>query len=458
MGPAASEWHFRFYALVPHPSEPRVLVVDGSDGWSLPYTEITRGTAEAAFGEIRGAFERELGLDLTALRRAFAQFDEATRRAEQVLVMEHQRPEAGPPSGSRWIDLAALAQLPLAQPEHRLLIEDDLREAETGVVPSERAPWARSGWYAAAVAWIGTELSRLGYTLAAPIDQVRTWCLSCVLRAPTAAGDLYFKEAAALPLFADEPRVMAGLAELFPEHVPAPLARDVARRWMLLPDAGRSLREEQTVAAREEMLRRFGRLQRAAAAGVHHLLAIGCLDRRPDRLVAQLDDLLDDPDALAGLAGGEVEQLRAIAPRLKAACAELMRCGVPATLVHGDLNLGNVALRGGQYLFFDWTDACVSHPFFDLLTIVWEEDAAARARLLAAYLQIWTAYAPLEELHAAWKLAEPLCSLHQAISYRSIVVNIEPAARHEFDGVVAVELRRVLAAFPASPDVSNERS
>jgi aminoglycoside phosphotransferase (APT) family kinase protein len=63
-----------------------------------------------------------------------------------------------------------------------------------------------------------------------------------------------------------------------------------------------------------------------------------------------------------------------------------------ASLVHGDLHLGNVAKGPGGPLIFDWTDACVAHPFLDLATIrrgtgeVDVAEAELRARLRAAYL------------------------------------------------------------------------
>ena len=68
------------------------------------------------------------------------------------------------------------------------------------------------------------------------VDQVTNWSLSCVLRGHTAAGAVYFKAAATLPLFVNEPVIMAALARRYPEHIPAPLSLNPQRRWMLLPE------------------------------------------------------------------------------------------------------------------------------------------------------------------------------------------------------------------------------
>ena len=99
-------------------------------------------------------------------------------------------------------------------------------------------------------------------------------------------------------------------------------------------------------------------------------------------------------------------------------------------LVHGDLHTGNVAVRDGHHTIFDWTDACVAHPFFDLVTILgsarrFPDIPDARMRMRDAYLSQWTAYAPMDRLREAADLAETLGALHQAVSYRHIVANLE---------------------------------
>jgi len=56
---------------------------------------------------------------------------------------------------------------------------------------------------------------------------------------------------------------------------------------------------------------------------------------------------------------------------------------LPSTLVHGDLHADNIARTGRGYVLFDWTDACVGHPFVDFVTFVYNfgptsNDPAAR--------------------------------------------------------------------------------
>ena len=317
-------------------------------------------------------------------------------------------------------------------------------------MPEHRVPWARAGWFAEVTSWIQAQLAHLGCTPTGPIEQVKSWCLSCILRAPTSTGDVYFKVAADLPLFVNEATVMQGLAERYPRHVPAPLCIDREGGWLLLPDLGCELGWDAPIEKREEALRAFGRVQTDSTQRVDDLLAIGCLDRRLNRLSRQVDPLLASLDASSGLSQVEIAQLHALAPRLKAMCAELASYRVPPALVHGDLHMSNVVVRGGDYQFFDWTDACVAHPFLDMIDILHEKDEALQARLRDAYLALWVDFEPMDRLLEVWALAYPLCALHQAVSYQHIIANVEDAAKAEFDWAMPLWMRKMLASVPES--------
>jgi len=119
---------------------------------------------------------------------------------------------------------------------------------------------------------------------------------------------------------------------------------------------------------------------------------------------------------------------------------------VPDALVHGDLHLSNVAGDVDGYVFFDWTDAGVSHPFLDLLVVLYEEDAELRRSLSDAYLRVWAEVAPEDELLELSAAAEPLASLNQVASYRSIAANVEPGAAPEFSSMTPFWLRKALAS------------
>jgi aminoglycoside phosphotransferase (APT) family kinase protein len=45
---------------------------------------------------------------------------------------------------------------------------------------------------------------------------------------------------------------------------------------------------------------------------------------------------------------------------------QLAAAGIPETIQHDDLHDGQVFIRNGDYLVFDWGDAVVTHPFHTL--------------------------------------------------------------------------------------------
>jgi hypothetical protein len=194
----------------------------------------------------------------------------------------------------------------------------------------------------------------------------------------------------------------------------------------------------------------YGTLQRESAKHLDALVAAGCIDRGLDVLATQIDALIADPTTQSALTADEHAELGALAPTLKARCAEVAAYQLPATLLHGDLHLGNITVQKGDYIFFDWTDASISLPFLDLFQLYFEfELNEERARWRDAYLALWTEYESPGRVREAWELAKPLCALHHAISYLTIVNHIEPLARDELFHGLPDNLQRVLACFRA---------
>jgi hypothetical protein len=456
-------WRTRIRWVVVHPRDPKALMLAAAGAPALPAAELP-GQVWTADAEATVAALRELlGIDAVSLCCVEEHEDPAARVLHATLAAT-SRGEVTPPPGVAWVgreELAAAA----GRNEPAAVAVRVLDELVDGRQRAGRQPWALPAWLPAAEAWLRSSLEELAYAITGPARQVRVWELSCVLRAPTDRGAVYFKATADLPLFVNEGVVMRALAGIFPDHVPAPLAVDAARGWLLLGDLGEELGWEVPVERLEEVLRAFARLQVEAAGHVDQLLGAGCLDRRLAWMAAQarawlptIEETAHLPgiDAATWLSPGEMAELRGAVPSLVATCTELAAFAVPATLVHGDLNLSNVAGGPAGHRFFDWTDACISHPFVDLLAFFHEDEdevqGALRARLLDAYLAEWTSFEPAERLLGAWRLAEPVAAFHYAISYRSIAAAIEPPLDHHMAASTAYWLRKVLAGLAAVRD------
>lgn len=304
-------------------------------------------------------------------------------------------------------------------------------------------PWESPAWRAEARAWIEAALAANGSRLSAELDpfHIRPW--STVMRVPTDNGPLYFKAGA--PTQAFEPALLQRLYALQPDTSLPVLAADEARGWALLPDGGPTLRQalndQFDRAAWQRMLAAYARLQIELAPHAEALLSAGVPDRRPAQLPAFFGRLVAAEDLMqigepGGLTLAQAGRFRALGPRVEALAAQLDAYGLPASLDHGDLHDANVFLHGEDFTFFDWGDASLTHPFISLMVplrvlgnhLGYEPEThpdLAWAR--EAYLQPWTAFAPMPDLIAAWEIALRLGRFQRAITWFAIteIVGLE---------------------------------
>jgi aminoglycoside phosphotransferase (APT) family kinase protein len=261
-----------------------------------------------------------------------------------------------------------------------------------GIYAARVPDWTDPRWLAEVHAWIHAHARVTG---AIEQPHVRPW--STVLRAPTADGPVWFKANA--PSLAYEARLTSLLAEKRPDAVPALLAADLDRGWMLMADGGERLRDtlerERDLSRWLDVLPLYASLQIDLAPHAEELLRLGVPDRRPAVLAEQ---------------AAEVEELRDHLPRIEDLCARLAASGIPDTIQHDDLHDGQVFFRDGRPLVFDWGDAVVSHPFLSMSVtleggIDWGVDDIQGSEPLGpyrdAYLAPFERYAPRAELEAS---------------------------------------------------------
>lgn len=440
------KWESHLYAILPHPTEAKLLMRSSQAGWFLPHVCLNQEIEFDDFEDIKEAFEQKLGISVNVLYYASNHCDESKRQIHSVYVLEQNGSLEDLKEGS-WIDLATLRNLSLILPEQKSVIEKYLTEIESGDIPQLRPSWARAGWFSSVNQWIEEQLLELDYKQLAPVKCIKSWSISCILRVPTTAGNIYLKEASTLPLFCDEPVVTTELAKLFPEHIPTILSINPQHHWMLLADFGEPIGRKAPKKLQQDVYSLLAKIQIKSVNHIDTLLSVGCLDRRLEQLVTQIDVLFNDENTLSQLKTAEIKQLHALTPHLKNLCSQLADYKIPQTLVHGDLHLGNAALSKDNYLIFDWTDSCISHPFFDMFELFFTRKNipfSPRIRgLRDEYLSQWTVYEPKSRLLEAWTLAKPLCALHHAVTYQYIVACLEPRAKHECNALPYF-LRKIL--------------
>lgn len=310
-----------------------------------------------------------------------------------------------------------------------------------------KAPWlgaTRSAWLCEVSAWLGDQLHENGllppYDIACVHD--RPW--SIILRATSTQGAAYFK--AAGPGGWHEPGLVRELATHWSDRVPAPLAVDTKRGWLVLPDLGRTLRQELDGADGIDtwlfLLPRYAEIQLASSLETARLLKLGVPDRRLERLPDLLRQLARDEKALClGRSGGllpeERDLLFGLLPDLEACCRELASLPRPAALEHGDLHDGNILVRDGAHWMCDWGDASIAHPFCSLLVTCRRliQDFASSdgirrfARLRDAYLEPWSKLAPAPSLRPLFGAALWVAHLGCALDWNHMLTGVSESDR-----------------------------
>ncbi len=433
------------HVILPHRETLRILLGAEGAAWGLP--SITPSKTEDVFDLFHSGMNaaRVLGCATETLYSPYFAWENDQHGFRFVFVVANLDATFQAPDGARWVAPDELRTLTLADDYLRPVIEQYFEERVTGIYPVERPPWAFPGWTQRANAWITAQVEAQGWTLTSEIERVRQWCITCVLKAPTSAGDLYFK--AVPPTFAREVGVTRFLAEQCPDHIPAVVAANETERWLLLRDFGKTyLGESKNVADWEQALHDFAALQVTMREQVDVLLQRGTLDYRLEVLPEKLDVLLADETMLKPdhhITAAEIERMRHFMPRIRALLEELAGYHLPATLVHGDFHVWNTAVQDGRIVFFDWTDAAVGHPFYDVgmyfealrQSEVFADQPETVARLGEVYLQGLTALAPIETLRKALPLGEMAGMVHQAVNYRHLLRSIEPAERWSLQSV-----------------------
>jgi Phosphotransferase enzyme family len=449
-----------FYAIIPHPTGRKILLLPLEDAWTLPVHHPDSSWTPPV-GKLNAALQAQLGIITTVRHCLHTDKEKVDGKwlGDAIYVTEDASPDWTPPGAARWVSHAEFRALPLTHNWPRPHVEAYFIEEANGAPPPTRPPWTRRGWYAEISDWTHSALEAYDLHLLEPLEQVKQWDISSVLRARTDNGIIYVK---AIPaLFASEARITAGLARLFPGQVPEPLAtwEQAHEGRLLLRDfGGKTLRESsEDPTQMEDALRLLARMQIQCANRPDELLAIGGRNRRIESLPQDLRDLLADPAALLWLREGQAERLHTLIPSIEEITRSLLSGSIPQSLLHGDFHPGNVVSTPLGYLIFDWTDACLSHPFFDLTTVFEDTEPAlseeTKARHLAAYLGEWEAhgYGDANSLRQTCDLALKIAPLYHAVSYRHIFTHCEQATLAEIGDALPYYLGLLLKGLEQAP-------
>ncbi|MDG4830186.1 aminoglycoside phosphotransferase family protein [Solwaraspora sp. WMMD1047] len=423
-----------------------LLLVDplGAPLGALPPYQVAMPWWQEVSDVVDGARER-FGVDVSVLRLVDADRSAPPGGALRYLAQLDRAPDGAPTFADAGLpDPAVLAPHPL------------------------RAPWAVPGGPTRSLHWAAAALARLGRAGHTAIQQ-RAWNLSAIWRleptgptgataptaptAPTGAmapgGPVWLKQVP--PFFRHEAAVLRWLGEVAPGAAPTLLAADdgPAGQGRLLLDHvpgedryGAELAERHAIGASQH------RIQTLAAGRTAELVARGVPDGRGVALARTVRGEL-------ARHGADLGPVRDLLDGLADRLARVASCGVPETLVHGDLHPGNVRSDGRHPVIIDWGDSFVGPPAFDILRLAEGLPPPAAAELLAAWRDRWRRDVPGCDPDRAVALLRPVAALRNAAMYAGFLARIEPS-EHPFHAAdVPAWLR--LAAEWSGPGTSDCR-
>lgn len=236
----------------------------------------------------------------------------------------------------------------------------------------DAATWTSDEWLTEARTWLDEQLAAAGTPRVGELTQPRVRAWGTVLRADTPAGPVWLKAPGPETVF--EVPLYRLLATVAPKWVLDPIAVDVDRGWVLLPDGGPTLGDilgdDGLSDALVQVLPQYAQVQLDLMPHAEDLLAAGVVDMRAAVMPQRLEEALEATGRYAVEHGDDAaRELHAWVEGQRddfaARCLELPD---RVSLDHNDLHPNNI-LGGpaGQVRFYDWGDSVLAHPFASML-------------------------------------------------------------------------------------------
>jgi hypothetical protein len=372
------------------PESRRLLAIRDAHGYRLPSVRIPQWTrpAEQLQKEIRAT----LGVEAIILDFLWSSSTSINFVIAEVLM----------PKENCRFETITVAQLPQAA------LEDQQRAHLDGMLAGadENTPCSRVGWIDDAITWVesvtGRKLSSKG-----AIEQYNAGGAFSLLRFHTEDGWDYWLKASGEPN-GHELSVTALLAKLCGDYLPEMIASRPAWNAWLMSGEGSSVDELpkdpfQLFTMLEDSVACMAELQMKTEGHSSELLDAGAFDQSMEVFQEHSADLFDyvgeamslqSSTRVPRLEGKRIQELRAT---FEEVCRRVHDLGIEETIVHGDLNHGNIVTGTRHCQFIDWCEAYIGNPLISLqhlLLLNKEENPELREFinnvLKKRYLDTWT--------------------------------------------------------------------
>jgi hypothetical protein len=388
---------YRIVLVRPHSR--KVLAVDDVGGFRLPRVRIPLRTRPAE--QLREAVKRAFGLHVLVLDLLAAANGSGPSAVAEVLI-----PDA----------IDELHEIGLEQILGSELAEQQRAHLASLLSGDTDSPFARIGWIDEAIEWVESATDRK-LSSKTGIEQLNAGGPFSLVRFHTDDDWHYWLKATGEPN-AHEPAITRLLSELGQDYLPKLISSRPEWNAWLMSGEGSGIEELPTDSLQlfrllEDAVESMAELQIKTKGLRHDLLDAGAFDQGMKTFQAHSEALFDYLEEAMSL------QTSTKAPRLEKArlqqmqrifldvCRRMEDLGLPETIVHGDMNHGNILTGCGHCQFIDWCEAYVGNPLISLehlLLFNRVESAEVRAfvnrALKERYRDVWLAKsdpAPIDE-------------------------------------------------------------
>jgi Phosphotransferase enzyme family len=372
------------------PNSIKLLAIATPSGCHLPRVRISKDTRPVE--QLRHALRSTWGAHVLILDFVF----EKDGWTPCVIV------ELLKPSTTRRLESVALNQLSHSE------LTDAERSALLSLLTRETScPFARIGWLAEASAWIEAVT---GHTVShtSDVEQLNAGGAFALVHLHSDDGWNCWLKATGEPN-RHELAISALLSRLCKGYVPEILdSKPEWNAWLMAGEAKgiTSLPENPFELFRllEDAVGSMAELQARTVGATSELLCAGAFDQRLVVLTSNSEALFDYLDEVMDLSTSsnlphlEKECLREIRIAFQIVCERLEHLSIPETIVHGDMNLGNIVIGREHCQFIDWSEAYVGHCLVTLEHLLMLLNNVGNPRLRAfmkaslqqRYASVWT--------------------------------------------------------------------
>jgi hypothetical protein len=236
-------------------------------------------------------------------------------------------------------------------------------------------PFSRIGWIDEALTWLesetGTRLSSKRH-----IEQYNAGKSSALVRFPGEDGRDYWLKATG-PSNAHELSVTTVLSKLCKEYLPELIG--FKREWnaWLMLGAGQRMAEVETASRRAlaqlgDAVKCMAKLQMQTRGRDRELLGAGAFNQTLEILQKNADQMFDYiEEAMRLQISNKVpqlkkEQIQKLCVVFKKVCERALPLAICNTVVHGDMNPGNILIGRAHCQFIDWSESYLGYPLVTL--------------------------------------------------------------------------------------------